>query len=64
MAHLKSLFKISPSSRRTYPHPGLDEVRDLFARAGFVSFVVDTEQLEGETLFVIRAMRDLCRMGA
>jgi len=43
---------------------GLDEVRDLFARAGFVSFVVDTEQLEGETLFVIRAMRDLCRMGA
>jgi len=43
---------------------GLDEVRDLFARAGFVSFVVDTDQLEGETLFVIRAMRDLCRMGA
>ncbi len=43
---------------------GLDEVRDLFARAGLVSFVVDTEQLEGETLFVIRAMRDLCRMGA
>jgi len=43
---------------------GLDEVRDLFARAGFVSFVVDIEQLEGETLFVIRAMRDLCRMGA
>jgi len=43
---------------------GLDEVRDLFARAGLVSFVVDTERLEGETLFVVRAMRDLCRMGA
>ncbi len=42
---------------------GLDEVRELFARAGFVSFVVDTEALEGETLYVLRAMRDLCRMG-
>lgn len=43
---------------------GLDEVRELFARAGFVSFVVDEERLEGETLYVLRAMRDLCRMGA
>ena len=43
---------------------GLDEVRELFARAGFVSFVVDTERLEGETLYILRAMRDLCRMGA
>ena len=43
---------------------GLDEVRDLFARQGFVSFVVDEEALEGERLYVLRAMRDLCRMGA
>ena len=43
---------------------GLDEVRELFARQGFVSFVVDTEALEGERLYVLRAMRDLCRMGA
>ncbi|MCK9276469.1 MAG: class I SAM-dependent methyltransferase [Methanoculleus sp.] len=42
----------------------LDAVRELFARRGFVSFVVDTEPLEDETLFVLRAMRDLCRMGA
>ena len=41
-----------------------DEVRELFARKGFVSFIVDTEALEGETLYVLRAMRDLCRMGA
>ncbi|MDV2480532.1 methyltransferase [Methanoculleus sp. Wushi-C6] len=38
-------------------------VRGLFARAGFVSFIVDEERLEGETLYVLRAMRDLCRMG-
>lgn len=42
----------------------LDEVRELFAREGFVSFVVDEEPLEGERLYVLRAMRDLCRMGA
>nr|WP_303714516.1 HemK2/MTQ2 family protein methyltransferase [Methanoculleus marisnigri] len=41
----------------------LDEVRELFARQGFVSFVVDEEVLEDETLYVLRAMRDLCRMG-
>ncbi|NLA99366.1 MAG: methylase, partial [Methanomicrobiales archaeon] len=39
-------------------------VRELFARAGFISFVVDTEALEGERLFILRAVRDLCRMGA
>lgn len=41
-----------------------DAVRELFALQGFVSFVVDTEPLEDETLFVLRAMRDLCWMGA
>jgi len=41
----------------------LDEVRELFARQGFVSFVVDEEVLEDETLYVLRATRDLCRMG-
>lgn len=39
-------------------------VRELFASHGFVSFVVDEEPLEGESLYVLRAMRDLCRMGA
>ncbi|MDD4566923.1 putative methyltransferase [Methanoculleus chikugoensis] len=43
---------------------GPGEVRELFARAGFISFVVDEEVLEGERLYVLRAMRDLCRMGA
>jgi release factor glutamine methyltransferase len=38
-------------------------VRELFARQGFVSFIVDEEPLEDETLYVLRAMRDLCRMG-
>ena len=42
---------------------GVDEVREVFARAGFVSFIVDEEKVEGETLYVLRAMRDLCRMG-
>jgi release factor glutamine methyltransferase len=42
---------------------GPDEVRELFARAGFVSFIVDEERVEDETLYVLRAMRDLCRMG-
>ena len=41
----------------------LDAVRELFAQAGFVSFIVDEERLEGETLYVLRAMRDLCRVG-
>ncbi|MDK2890487.1 MAG: release factor glutamine methyltransferase [Methanoculleus sp.] len=39
-------------------------VREFFAREGFISFVVDEEALEGERLYVLRAMRDLCRMGA
>lgn len=39
-----------------------DAVRELFAGQGFVSFIVDTEAIGGETLYVIRAMRDLCRM--
>ncbi len=42
---------------------GPGEVREAFARAGFVSFIVDEERVEGETLYVLRAMRDLCRMG-
>ncbi|NMC88706.1 MAG: methyltransferase, partial [Methanomicrobiales archaeon] len=40
---------------------GPDAVRELFAARGFVSFIIDSEPLEGETLFVLRAMRDLCR---
>jgi len=41
---------------------GPDAVRELFAGQGFVSFIVDIEVLEGETLYVLCAMRDLCRM--
>ena len=41
---------------------GPDEVRVVFTRHGFVSFIVDEEPLEGETLYVLRAMRDICRM--
>ncbi|MDI3506516.1 HemK2/MTQ2 family protein methyltransferase [Methanoculleus receptaculi] len=41
---------------------GPDEVREVFTRHGFVSFIVDEEPLEGETLYVLRAMRDICRM--
>ena len=43
---------------------GVDEVRGLFARAGFVSFIVDEERVENEILYVLQAMRDLCRIGA
>lgn len=41
---------------------GPDEVRELFAREGFVSFVVDEEALDDERLYVFRATCDLCRM--
>ncbi|WP_292517185.1 HemK2/MTQ2 family protein methyltransferase [Methanoculleus sp.] len=43
---------------------GVDEVREVFARHGFVSFIVDEQAIEGERLYVLRAARDLCRMGA
>jgi len=43
---------------------GPDEVRELFARQGFVPFIVEEEVVEDERLYVIRATRDLCRMGA
>lgn len=39
-----------------------DAVRELFSENGFISFVVDSEQLEDETLYVFRATRDLCLM--
>jgi release factor glutamine methyltransferase len=42
----------------------LDEVQGLFSRQGFISFVVSEERIEGEVLYVLRAMRDLCRMRA
>ncbi|MDT8357958.1 MAG: class I SAM-dependent methyltransferase [Methanomicrobiaceae archaeon] len=41
---------------------GPDEVRELFARHGFICFVVNAERFEDETLYVLRAVRDLCRM--
>ncbi len=40
----------------------LDAVRELLGSHGFISFVVDQEGCEGEMLYVLRAMRDLCRI--
>ncbi|KUG20806.1 MAG: methyltransferase [Methanomicrobiaceae archaeon] len=39
---------------------GIDEVREAFSRQGYVSFAVAGERIEGETLVVLRAIRDLC----
>jgi release factor glutamine methyltransferase len=41
---------------------GIDEVRKLFAAAGLISLVMETEVCEGEALVVMRSMRDLCRI--
>jgi release factor glutamine methyltransferase len=40
----------------------LDAVREFLGSHGFISFVVDQERHEGETLYVLRVMRDLCRI--
>ncbi|MDN7025247.1 methyltransferase [Methanoculleus sp. FWC-SCC1] len=40
----------------------LDAVRELLGSYGFIAIVVDQEGCEGETLYVLRAMRDLCRV--
>lgn len=41
---------------------GIDEVRKLFAAAGLISLVMETEVCEDEALVVLRSMRDLCRI--
>lgn len=41
---------------------GIDAVRETLGGHGFISFVVDQENCEGERLYVLRAMRDLCRI--
>jgi len=40
----------------------LAEVKGLFTRQGFISFVVSEEKIEGEVLYVLRVTRDLCGM--
>jgi release factor glutamine methyltransferase len=40
---------------------GLSEVQQIFARHGFLVFIVASERVEDETLYVLRGMRDLCR---
>jgi release factor glutamine methyltransferase len=43
---------------------GLDEVQQIFARHGFLVFIVASERVEDETLYVLRGMVDLCRCRA
>lgn len=40
---------------------GLTEVQEIFARHGYLAFIVASERVEDETLYVLRGMRDLCR---
>jgi release factor glutamine methyltransferase len=40
---------------------GLSEVQEIFACHGFLAFIVASERVEDETLYVLRGMRDLCR---
>lgn len=43
---------------------GIDEVRDIFSRHGFLTFIVAQTVAEGERLVVLRIMHDLCGMSA
>jgi len=43
---------------------GLEEVQQIFARHGFLVFIVASEQAEDETLYVLRGTADLCRCRA
>lgn len=40
---------------------GIAEVQQIFARHGFLALIVASEQVEDETLYVLRGMRDPCR---
>ena len=41
---------------------GIDEVRTIFSRQGFLTFIVAQTAVEGERLVVLRIMHDLCGM--
>lgn len=43
---------------------GIDEVREIFSRQGFLTFVIAATVTEGEHLVVLRIMHDLCSMNA
>ena len=43
---------------------GIDEVRDIFAGKGFLTFIVAQTITEGERLVVLRIMHDLCSLSA
>lgn len=45
-------------------YTGIDEVRKIFARQGFLTFIVAETRTEGERLVVLRIMHDLCHMSA
>jgi release factor glutamine methyltransferase len=41
---------------------GIEEVRKLFTEVGMITLMMESEVHEGETLVVLRSMRDLCRI--
>ena len=41
---------------------GTDEVRKIFSDLGFLSFIVAEKIVEDERLYVLRVIRDLCRL--
>jgi release factor glutamine methyltransferase len=41
---------------------GLSEVRELISSCGYVSIIAAREVIEGETLYVLRIFRDLCKI--
>lgn len=41
---------------------GVDEVREIFSKQGFLSFIVAEKKVEDEKLYVLRITRDLCRL--
>lgn len=41
---------------------GTDEVRKIFSDLGFLSFIVAEKKVEDERLYVLRVIRDLCRL--
>ncbi|MBT8507118.1 methylase [Methanomicrobiaceae archaeon CYW5] len=43
---------------------GIDEVRQIFSRQGFLTFIVAQTVVEGERLIVLRIIHDLCGMSA
>ena len=41
---------------------GTEEVRKIFSDLGFLSFIIAEKKVEDERLYVLRVIRDLCRL--